>query len=60
MRDYTNCPRCDACVSIKNGKLANHERGLGYVPYRLYHRIARIGKLSVRKQYDSNICKVED
>ena len=55
--EYDSCPRCGACVRFTEGKMVAHERGLGYVPYRLYQRILRISGTSVKEQYQNNICK---
>lgn len=56
-KEYDNCPVCNACVLVTNGKIARHERGLGYTPYRLYHKIERITGTSVKEQAKNNHCK---
>lgn len=57
--EYDTCPRCRACVRFNNGKMVAHERGLGYVPYRMYQKISRISGTPVKELYKNNICKEE-
>ena len=56
-KEFINCPRCDACVSVINGKIARHERGLGYVPYKLYHRVSKKHGTSVKELAKGSLCK---
>ncbi len=57
-KEFRECPECDVCISIINGKVSRHERGLGYIPYRLYHAFVRrkCGS-SVKEQAKANLCK---
>ena len=54
---YTTCPDC-AIVGIRtvNAKIARHERGLRYIPYKLYERIAFLSGTSVKNQMKTNLC----
>ncbi len=56
-REFRECPECGVCISIINGKVSRHEKGLGYTPYRLYHAFARKGGGSVKEQAKKNLCK---
>ena len=56
-KEFRECPECGVCISIINGKVSPHERGLGYIPYRLYHAFARKGGSSVKEQAKANLCK---
>jgi len=51
------CPECGQGVRVTNNKIARHERGLAYVPYKLYKNIFRITGTSVKKQAKHNLCK---
>ena len=59
--DYIACPECN-CISIRvtDGKIARHESGLGYVPYRLYRALRKRHPddptMSIREQMKRNLC----
>lgn len=57
VKEYRQCPVCDSYVAVINGKIARHEKGLSYVPYRLYHKIEKISGSSVKQQAKNNLCK---
>jgi len=54
--DIIICPECGIGISVINGKIARHEKGLAYIPYGLYKRIERITKKSIKEQAKSNLC----
>ena len=56
VNECRECPNCGTYVPIINGKISRHERGLSYVPYRLYHKISKINGTSVKEQAKSNLC----
>lgn len=57
MKEFDDCPCCPTwCIAVINGKIVRHEKGLGYVPYRLYHRIERKTGTSIRDQMRKNLC----
>lgn len=56
-KEYDECPECRHYVLSTNGKLARHEVGLGYTPYRLYKKLERISGTSVKEQAKKNKCK---
>ncbi len=51
------CPECGQGIRVINGKIARHERGLAYVPYKLYQKICKITGTSVKEQARKNLCK---
>ena len=57
MKEFISCPECNSCISVINGKISRHERGLGYVPYRLYHKISKVTGRSVKDLAKSSICE---
>ncbi len=56
-KEFRECPECGACISIINGKVSRHERGLGYNPYRLYHGMSRRSGTPVKELAKKNLCK---
>ena len=58
-KEFRSCPSCGACVSVIQGKISRHERGLGYVPYRLYKGIEQRTGNSVKDQAKKNLCKMD-
>lgn len=59
-KEFISCPGCGACVSVIDGRISRHEKGLGYVPYRLYHKIQKITGTSVKEQAKANLCNLSD
>ena len=56
-KDIEICPICEATsVSVINGKMVRHERGLGYVPYRLYWKLAKGNREEMKRQARVNLC----
>ena len=54
---YEDCPCCNCCsIRVTNGKIARHEKGLGYVPYRFYHKRAVKYGYSVKEQAKRDLC----
>ena len=58
---FISCPECvTASVRVQDGRIIRHERGLGYVPYRLYHKFhrrhPRNSRLTVKAQAKRNLC----
>ena len=57
MTEIRTCPECGCGVRLNSqSKFLRHERGLAYVPYKLYHKFARITGSSVKEQVKNNLC----
>ena len=54
--DIILCPECEVEISVLDGKIARHERGLAYIPYKLYKKIEKISGTSVKEQAKRNLC----
>lgn len=61
MIEYQNdiivCPECNYAIRLRNGIISRHERGLSYLPYRLYQKILIITGTSIKEQAKNNLCK---
>jgi hypothetical protein len=56
-KTYEDCPCCcNWSIAVIDGKIVRHERGLGYVPYRSYHRISKKFGDSVKSLMRDNLC----
>jgi len=57
MAEFVTCNGCGFTgVPCYDGILVRHERGLGYIPYRLYKKIERKTGTPVREQMRKSLC----
>lgn len=53
---YDECPCCSNwSVKVSNNTIVRHEKGLGYVPYRIYHKMEKTPE-GVRAMAKRNLC----
>ena len=57
VNEYDNCPYCGIALRVTNNKFVRHERGLPYMPYKLYKAIERLTGTPVKEQSKKNLCK---
>jgi hypothetical protein len=57
---YIECPGCPIGIRVSQGRIARHERGLGYVPYGLYHLLEKRhpedSSMTVKAQAKRQLC----
>ena len=55
--DCIECPVCGVGgIMVRQGKIPRHERGLCYMPYRLYKKFERHGGTPLREIMQKNKC----